>query len=105
MSQFRADESAFSVKGEAAEADDDSQERAFGNFTLDSQDDEDVPIAQRKKIKREISDDEDEMPLTARKKPKTEKKEKKIKREPCDDDEEDDYDKPKKKKIKKEKVR
>lgn len=106
MSQFRADESAFSIKNEAAEADDDSQESAFGNNdTLDSQDDEDVPIAQRKKIKREISDDEDEMPLTARKKPKTEKKEKKIKREPSDDDEENDYDKPKKKKIKKEKVR
>lgn len=104
MSQFRADESAFYIKSEAPEGDDDSQESAFGNDTLDSQDDEDVPIAQRKKIKREISDDEDEMPLTARKKPKTEKKEKKIKREPSDD-EEDDYDKPKKKKIKKEKVR
>lgn len=105
MSQFRADESAFYIKSEAAEADDDnSQESAFGNDTLDSQDDEDVPIAQRKKIKREISDDEDEMPLTARKKQKTEKKEKKIKREPSDGDEEDDYDKPKKKKIKKDKV-
>lgn len=106
MSQFRADESQFSIKGEA---DDESQESAIfaadGNDMLDSQedDDEDMPIAQRKKVKRELSDDdEDDMPLTARKKTKTEKKEKKIKREPSDD--EDDYDKPKKKKIKKEKV-
>lgn len=106
MSQFRADESAFSIKAEAP--DDDSQEETsrFGQFrneSLEDDDVEDVPISQRKKIKREISDDEDEMPLTARKKPKTEKKEKKIKREPSDN-EEDDYDKPKKKKIKKEKV-
>lgn len=107
MSQFRADESAFSIKEEAPEIDGPERSRfgPFGNETLDSQDDdvEDVPISQRKKIKREISDDEDEMPLNARKKTKTEKKEKKIKREPSDN-EEDDYDKPKKKKIKKEKV-
>lgn len=108
MSQFRADESAFIIKAEAT-ADDDTRDGnnyvGYGNDTIDSQDDdEDIPIAQRKKIKREISDDnEDDVPLTARKKPKTEKKEKKIKREPSDDDE-DDYDKPKKKKIKKEKV-
>lgn len=106
MSQFRADESAFSIK---AEINDDSRGIGdyAGNDTIESQDDDDdVPIAQRKKIKRELAvvdDDEDDMPLTARKKPKTEKKEKKIKRE-ISDDEEDDYDKPKKKKIKKEKV-
>lgn len=107
MSQFRADESAFSIK---AEINDDSRGIGdyAGNDTIESQDDDDdVPIAQRKKIKRELAvvdDDEDDMPLTARKKPKTEKKEKKIKRE-ISDDEEDDYDKPKKKKIKKEKVK
>lgn len=106
MSQFRADESAFSIK---AEINDDSRGIGdyAGNDTIESQDDDDdVPIAQRKKIKRELAvvdGDEDDMPLTARKKPKTEKKEKKIKRE-ISDDEEDDYDKPKKKKIKKEKV-
>lgn len=106
MSQFRADESAFSIK---AEINDDSRGIGdyAGNDTIESQDDDDddVPIAQRKKIKRElvVDDDEDDMPLTARKKPKTEKKEKKIKRE-ISDVEEDDYDKPKKKKIKKEKV-
>lgn len=102
MSQFRADESAFIMKGEA---DDESQQsanyEAYRNDTLDSQDDEDIPIAHRKKVKREITDDEDDMPLTSRKKIKTEKKEKKIKREPSDDEDED---KPKKKKIKKEKV-
>lgn len=104
MSQFRADESAFSIKGGV---DEESQDcTSFGpdgNDMLDSQDDEDLPIAQRKKIKRELSDDEDDMPLTARKKPVAEKKVKKIKREASDD--EDDYDKPKKKKIKKEKVK
>lgn len=110
MSQFKADESAFSIKGEV---DDDSQAsvnyEAYGTDARDGQEDddddeEDIPIGQRKAaIKREISDDEDDMPLTARKKPKTEKKEKKIKRAPSDD-ENDDYDKPKKKKIKKEKV-
>lgn len=106
MSQFKNDESAFSLKGEA---DDKSQESMCferdGNDTLDGQedDDEDIPIGHRRRIKREISDDEDEMPLTARKRPKTEKKENKIKRELCDD-EDDEYDKPKKKKIKKEKV-
>lgn len=105
MSQFRADESAFSIKAEAPEDDSQGPSRfgPFGNDTIEDDDVEDVPISQRKKTKREISDDEDEMPLTARKKSKTEKKEKKIKREPSDN-EEDDYDKPKKKKIKKEKV-
>lgn len=100
MSQFRADESAFDIK---AEADDDSQESAMDDVEVNDplDDDEDMPIAQRRKIKREISDDEEDMPLTARK-IKTEKKAKKVKREPSDD--EDDYDKPKKKKIKKEKV-
>lgn len=112
MSQFRPDESAFSIKGEA---NDDSQESAyiderdgvnFNNILNDNQDDdEDVPIAQRKKIKRELSDDdEDDVPLTARKKVKSEKKEKKIKRQPSDEEEDNEYDKPKKKKIKKDKV-
>lgn len=104
MSQFRADESAFSMKGGVG--DEESQDCGSfggeGNDMLDDQNDEDLPIAQRKKIKCELSDDEDDMPLTARKKPATEKKAKKIKREASDD--EDDYDKPKKKKIKKEKV-
>lgn len=109
MSQFRADESAFSIKGDRDTYDDSQASFAYNNDTLDGQGDddeeEDMPIAQRKKIKCEISDDdeEDDMPLTARKKPKTEKKAKKMKREPSDD-EADDYDKPKKKKIKKEKV-
>lgn len=105
MSQFRTDESAFVIKGDMP-VDEESQDYGtYGNDIADSpeDDEEDLPIAQRKKIKRELSDDEDDMPLTARKKPiKTEKKEKKIKREVSDD--EDDYDKPKKKKIKKEKV-
>lgn len=113
MSQFRADESAFSLKGGGGGIDEESQDCGSmgdgdGNFNMnDSQDDEDVPIAQRKKIKRELSDDdEDDVPLTARKKVKSEKNEKKIKRQPSDDDDDgDDYDKPKKKKIKKEKVR
>lgn len=96
MSQFRADESAFIMKGEA---DDESQQSA--NYEAYRNDEEDIPIAHRKKVKREITDDEDDMPLTSRKKIKTEKKEKKIKREPSDDEDED---KPKKKKIKKEKV-
>lgn len=125
MSQFRADESAFSIKGMTGfRYDDDSRDIGDydqgdnangddgggddGNANGDESD-EDMPIAKRKKIKREISDDDDDedLPLTARKKPKTEaKKAKKIKREPSDDEEDDDdYDKPKKKKIKKEKVR
>lgn len=120
MSQFRADESAFSMKGYITRDDsrdgidyynqdaNDTQEtndNQDGDYQ-DDDDDEDMPIAQRKKIKRELSDDdEDDMPLTVRKKPKTEKKEKKIKREPSDyDDDDDEYEKPKKKKIKKEKV-
>lgn len=105
MSQFRTDESAFVIKGDMP-VDEESQDYgAYGNDIAESPDDEeDLPIAQRKKIKRELSDDdEDDMPLTARKKPKPEKKEKKIKREVSDD--EDDYDKPKKKKMKKEKVK
>lgn len=123
MSQFRPDESAFSVKGMTGfRYDDDS--RDIGDYDQgdnngnggdndnggdDGESDEDMPIAKRKKIKREISDDDDDedLPLTARKKAKPEtKKAKKIKREPSDDEEDDDdYDKPKKKKIKKEKVR
>lgn len=127
MSQFRPDESAFSIKGTTGGIRFDDDSRDIGDYDQgdngngdDAGDedyndnngddsDEDMPIAKRKKIKREISDDDDDedLPLTARKKPKTEvKKPKKIKREPSDDDEdEDDYDKPKKKKIKKEKVR
>lgn len=108
MSQFRADESAFTIKAE--QNDEGSMDAGDGNYGMnesqddDDDDDDDVPIAQRKKIKRELSDDdEDDVPLTARKKVKSEKKEKKIKRQQSDDDE-DDYDKPKKKKIKKEKV-
>lgn len=128
MSQFRADESAFSIKGmtgfrydddsrdigdydqgDNANGDDDGGDDGNARDGEGDESDEDMPIAKRKKIKREISDDDDDedLPLTARKKPKTEaKKAKKIKREPSDDEEDDDdYDKPKKKKIKKEKVR
>lgn len=130
MAQFRPDESSFQIKAEASN-DEDSQfgsyvtnnvqddqfdplalradEKPFLNVeTVDIVDDdeEDIPIAARKKVKREISDDdEDDIPLTARKKIKTEKKAKKKKHEQSDYDDADDYDeKPKKKKVKKEKV-
>lgn len=135
MSQFRPDESSFDIKSEAINDEDSQfgsyvtndvqdddplrirdarpdQDFSFGadqtnNIVVDDDDDdeEDIPIAVRKKVKREVSDeDEDDIPLTARKKIKTEKKAKKKKYE-SDNDDEDDYDeKPKKKKVKKEKV-
>lgn len=133
MSQFRPDESSFQVKAEAFN-DEDSQFGSYvTNNVQDDQfdplglrvvqadpkpdsdiaqndivddDEEDIPIAARKKVKREISDDdEDDIPLTSRKKIKTEKKAKKKKHDQSDYDDADDYDeKPKKKKVKKEKV-
>lgn len=130
MSQFRPDESSFDIKAEEIN-DEDSQ---FGSYVTNNvqdddplslrkemsqhdhrmvvdqiegndDDEEDIPIAARKKVKREISeDDEDDIPLTARQKIKTEKKAKKKKHELSDNDEDDYDEKPKKKKVKKEKV-
>lgn len=120
LSQFRADESAFSIKGAGGHGggvryDDDSRDvgdyENGGNNDEDDNDndndygggggagreddnndsDDEIPIAKRKKIKQELSDDDDDVPLTARKKPKTEaKKAKKIKREPSDDEDDED---------------
>lgn len=71
MSQFRADESAFVIRGDVKEEADDSRgsNEYAGNGTVvnngnESDDDDDVPIAARKKIKRELSDDEDEAPVS-----------------------------------------
>lgn len=65
MSQFRHDESAFVIKGdlkdEVEEAS--SEEVDVTNNDRNAFDDDDVPIASRKKIKRELSDDEDEAPV------------------------------------------
>lgn len=118
LSQFRSDEPSFHIKAEASDDDDNSR---FGSnyknlnetdvkhstaIIEQSDDEEDIPIAARKKMKREVSEDEEDVPLAARKKVKTEKKAKKKKREQsdCDDEEEDHDEKPKKKKVKKEKV-
>lgn len=115
LSQFRADESSFHIKAEVSDDDDNSRfgtrfshQNNIQNSTTvaeQSDDEEDIPIAMRKQMKREISEDEEDVPLAARKKVKTEKKAKKKKREESDYDDEEDYDdKPKKKKVKKEKV-
>lgn len=120
LSQFRADESAFSThgggvglagdgyddesrdvgdydQGDTGENgrnngdDDDDDYNGGGGDDADS--DDEIPIAKRKKInaiKRELSDDDDDVPLTARKKPKTEAK--KAKKIKREPSDEDDED-------------
>lgn len=70
MSQFRQDETAFVIKGdlkeEVEEASSEEVDVTNNDQNAFDDDDDDVPIASRKKIKREISDDEDEAPVRFR---------------------------------------
>ncbi|XP_030377996.1 DNA topoisomerase 1 [Scaptodrosophila lebanonensis] len=103
MSQFRADEPPFVLKQEATYTEDDSALNDFGEVD----DEEDVPLAMRKR-KQVINDDEeenddDDIPLLARKRIKKEAKEKNKKKRPKEEfDDENGSTKPKKKKVKKE---
>lgn len=68
MSQFRQDESAFVIKGDLkVETEEASSEEVDvtnnDQNAFDDNDDDDVPIASRKKIKRELSDEDDEAPV------------------------------------------
>ncbi|XP_047514856.1 DNA topoisomerase I, mitochondrial isoform X1 [Pieris napi] len=77
------------------------KDEPLGELPDESESEEDIPLTERKAIKkRAISDDEQDIPLLQRKKPK-----KKIKKEPVDydDDDEEEEEKPKKKKKQAEK--
>ncbi|CAH4014538.1 DNA topoisomerase I, mitochondrial isoform X1 [Pieris brassicae] len=76
------------------------KDEPLGELPDESESEEDIPLTERKAIKkRAISDDEQDIPLLQRKKPK-----KKIKKEPVDyDDDEEEDEKPKKKKKQAEK--
>lgn len=68
MSQFRKDESDFVIKGDLkVDMEEASSEEVDvtnnDQNAFDNDDNDDVPIASRKKIKRELSDDEDEAPV------------------------------------------